>query len=104
MLFQLGRSGEYTDAQFPRTILRASLDKKKLRDQEASYLQQIEREQQRSDELLHAISPDGAVRELKFTNEVQPRRYDDVAVMFCDIVSLTAYCEQNPPEKVVGVL
>ena len=99
---------DYLSKPFNATLLKArvgaSLDKKKLRDQEASYLQQIEREQQRSDELLHAISPVGAVRELKFTNEVQPRRYDDVAVMFCDIVSLTAYCEQNPPEKVVGVL
>ncbi|MGZ0246782.1 MAG: adenylate/guanylate cyclase domain-containing protein [Alphaproteobacteria bacterium] len=99
---------DYLSKPFNATLLKArvgaSLDKKKLRDQEASYLERIEREQQRSDELLHAILPEGAVRELKSTNEVQPRRYDDVAVMFCDIVSFTAYCEQNPPEKVVGEL
>ncbi|MBT3401958.1 MAG: response regulator, partial [Rhodospirillaceae bacterium] len=99
---------DYLSKPFNATLLKArvgaSLDKKKLRDQETSYLAQIESEQRRSDELLHAILPEGAVRELKTTNEVQPRRYDDVAVMFCDIVSFTAYCEQNPPEKVVGEL
>lgn len=99
---------DYLPKPFNATLLGArvgaSLDKKKLRDQEATYLARIEREQQRGDELLHAILPEAAVRELKATNEVRPRRYDDVAVLFCDIVSFTAYCEQHPPEKVVGEL
>ena len=76
----------------------------KLRDQEAVYLERLEAEQKRSDELLHAILPEGAVSELKATNAVQPRRYDDVAVLFCDIVGFTAYCDQTPPEKVVTEL
>ncbi len=45
--------------------------------------------------------PPGAVRELKATNEVRPRRYNEVAVLFCDIVGFTPYCDENPPEKVV---
>ncbi len=49
----------------------------------------------------YAILPAGAVRELKATNEVRPRRYNEVAVLFCDIVGFTAYCDENPPEKVV---
>ena len=35
---------------------------------------------------------------------VQPRRFEDVAVLFCDIVGFTAYCDRNPPEKVVAEL
>ncbi len=48
--------------------------------------------------------PPGAVRELKATNAVRPRRYDEVAILFCDVVGFTPYCDENPPEKVVDHL
>ncbi|HYM30988.1 MAG TPA: adenylate/guanylate cyclase domain-containing protein [Candidatus Cybelea sp.] len=82
----------------------ASLEKKRFRDQELSYISEIERERRRSDELLHAILPSGAVKELKSTNSVKPRRYENVAVLFCDIVDFTAYCDRNDPERVVADL
>ena len=60
---------DYLTKPFNATLLRArvgaSLEKKALRDQEVVYLEQLEREQKRSDELLHAILPEGAVAELK---------------------------------------
>ncbi|MGK9165741.1 response regulator [Inquilinus limosus] len=99
---------DYLPKPFNPTLLRArvgaSLDKKRLRDQEAAYLDQIEREKERSDRLLRAILPPGAISELKATDKVTPRRYDDVAVLFCDIVDFTAYCDRNPPEQVVAEL
>ncbi len=79
----------------------ASLEKKRFGDQERTYIAEIERERQRADALLHAILPAGAVTELKTTDEVKPRRYENVAVLFCDIVDFTAYCERNEPERVV---
>ncbi|MFQ5974018.1 MAG: adenylate/guanylate cyclase domain-containing protein, partial [Alphaproteobacteria bacterium] len=82
----------------------ASLEKKRLSDQELVYRKQLEAEKRRADELLNAILPAGAVRELKATNEVRPRRYEDVAVLFCDIVAFTPYCDKNPPEQVVSEL
>jgi adenylate cyclase len=87
-----------------RARIAACLEKKKLRDQEAIYTQQIESERRRADELLYAMLPPGAVRELKATNKVRPRRYDEVAVLFCDIVGFTPYCDRNPPEKAVAEL
>lgn len=99
---------DYLPKPFNATLLKArvgaSLEKKRLRDQEAEYLDQLEVEQARSDRLLHAILPPVAVQELKATDTVQPRRYEDVAVLFCDIVGFTAYCDQTPPETVVGQL
>lgn len=104
---QLGAE-DYLPKPFNGTLLRARvgacLEKKKLRDQEAVYLERLEAEQKRSDELLHAILPEGAVSELKATNAVQPRRYEDVAVLFCDIVGFTRYCDGQPAEKVVSEL
>ena len=79
----------------------ASLEKKRLHDQEATYLKQIEEEKKRADDLLHATLPAAAVHELKATNEVRPRRFEDVAVLFCDVVGFTGYCEKHTPEDVV---
>lgn len=99
---------DYLPKPFNATLLRARvgacLEKKKLRDQEASYLERLAAESKRADDLLHALLPPGAVRELKATNEVKPRRYEGVAVLFCDVVGFTRYCDQHPPEQVVSEL
>src|SRR5206468_10923220 len=47
---------------------------------------QLAREKARADELLHVILPDRIVVELKATNAVRPRRLDNVAVLFGDLV------------------
>ena len=54
--------------------------------------------------LLHAILPHGAVHELRASNEIKPRRYDNIAILFCDIVGFTSYCDSHPPEHVVAEL
>lgn len=79
----------------------ACLEKKRLRDRESVYLKQIEVEKKRADDLLHATLPTAAVHELKATNAVQPRRFEDVAVLFCDVVGFTGYCDKHSPEEVV---
>ncbi len=99
---------DYLPKPFNATLLKArieaSLDRKKLRDREVAHLAAIEAARARSDELLHAILPAGAVAELKETDRVEPRRHDDVAVLFCDIVGFTSYCDRNTPERVVDEL
>jgi adenylate cyclase len=99
---------DYLPKPFNPVLLKArigaSWEKRRLRVQEEAYTRMIETEQRRSDELLHAVLPPGAIRELKATNEVKPRRYEGVAVLFCDIVEFTAYCDRNAPEQVVAEL
>ena len=87
-----------------RARLEASLEKKLLRDREVTYLKRIELEKKRADDLLHVILPDAIVEELKATNRVAPRHYDDVAVLFCDVVGFTPYCSGRPPEEIVAYL
>lgn len=87
-----------------RARVGACLERKRLHDQESLYLEQIEGERRRSEELLGAILPYAAARELKTRGEVEPRRFDNVAVLFCDIVGFTAYCDKHPPEEVVAHL
>jgi adenylate cyclase len=96
---------DFLPKPFNRVILRARvgacLERKRLHDRETAYLKEIERQRERADRLLHAILPAPAVAELAEAERVKPRRYEDVAVLFADIVGFTAYCEAHPPETVV---
>jgi class 3 adenylate cyclase/CHASE3 domain sensor protein len=56
------------------------------------------------DRLLNAILPAPAVLELTTTDEVRPRRYEDVVVLFADVVDFTRYCDEHPPEEAVANL
>jgi class 3 adenylate cyclase len=92
------------NAAILRARIRASIEKKRLRDKESEYLKQIEVEKKRADDLLHATLPAAAVHELKSTNSVRPRHFEDVAVLFCDVVNFTTYCDENSAETVVSHL
>ncbi len=85
---------EFVRKPFNPTFLRArvsaSLEKKRLLDQQASYVNQVKAEKKRGDELLSVILPSAAANELKTHGKVQPKRFDNVALLFCDIVGFTA--------------
>ncbi len=99
---------DYLPKPFDPTVLNArvtaSLEKRRLRKEQAAYVALVERERERADRLLSAMVPTGAVAELKAHDTVVPRRYDDVAVLFCDIVGFTSFCDRTPPEQVVSGL
>jgi class 3 adenylate cyclase/CheY-like chemotaxis protein len=89
---------------FLRARIGAVLEKKRLRDSEVSCLRQIQDEKQRSEKLLHIILPQDVADELKATNRVQPRRFENAGVLFCDIVGFTSYCDRHPPEEILTQL
>jgi class 3 adenylate cyclase len=99
---------DYLSKPFNPVILRArisaSLEKHRLRKLEAARLAQILQEQQKADGLLNVILPAAAARELKSSGVVAPRRHEQVAVLFCDIVGFTAYCDRHRAEDVVARL
>ncbi len=87
-----------------RARVRACLDKKRLHDQELSYLSEIDHQRRRAEALLHAILPSQAVDELERSQTVTPRRHEDVVVFFADIVGFTAYCDLLAQEEIVANL
>jgi len=82
----------------------ASLERKRMHDREREHLAEIEFQRKRADELLHAMLPAPAIDELKTHQRIAPRRYDNVAVLFADVIGFTSYCDQNTPEEVVAHL
>ncbi|MGA2863016.1 MAG: adenylate/guanylate cyclase domain-containing protein [Verrucomicrobiota bacterium] len=87
-----------------RARITACLEKQRLREQEALFLRRIQQEKQRADELLHIILPRDVVTELKATGAVKARRFENVGVLFCDIVGFAAYSDRRPPEDIVAQL
>ena len=99
---------DYLPKPFNPTLLRsrveACLEKKRLRDRETAYLERPESEKERSGVPLRAVLPAGAVQEFEETGAVKPRRFEDVAVLCCDVAGFAGYCDEHPPEQAVGEL
>lgn len=87
-----------------RARIGACLEKKRLRDREAQHLDEIQRGKERVDELLQVILPRQVVPELIGSGTVRPRRVENVAVLFADLVGFTSYCGRHTPEQVVDRL
>ena len=96
---------DYLPKPFDPILLRAriaaSLEKKQWHDLERIYREQIESEKKRADELLQVILPEPIIDELKATNQFKPRHFDNVAIMFTDVVGFTPYSESHSPRHVV---
>jgi|RhiMethySRZTD1v2_1073278.scaffolds.fasta_scaffold297874_2 adenylate cyclase len=99
---------DYVQKPFNADLLRArvesALERKRLRDQEGLFVEQLREEKARVNELLHSLLPKSVISDLKAKGRPQARRHEDVAVLFCDVVGFTEYCDRNPPERVVGEL
>jgi adenylate cyclase len=77
---------DYLPKPFEPLLLKARvsacLDRKRLHDQEARHLAEIERQRARARWLLHAVLPAPAVAELEATERVRPRRFEEVVIFY----------------------
>ena len=99
---------DYLTKPFNPVLLKARVDncieKARYKAQEAAHLARIESEKRRADEVLTTVLPRSIARALKLNSRLAPQRYEDVAVLFCDVVGFTAYSEKHPPETVFAEL
>ena len=78
----------------------AHLQLKLLRDQERIYLQQIEEEKARSEQLLLNILPKSIAERLKEGETTIADSFNDVSVLFADISGFTRLSTQVPPDEI----
>ena len=64
----------------------------------------LKKKRKKTNDLLHSVLPKGTVGEIKSASNTGPKRYDNVAILICDLVGFTPFCEQNSPERVVDTL
>ena len=70
----------------------------------ATQKKKIQKEQQKSDNLLLNILPALTAKELKEKGTSTPRKYDSTTVLFADFVNFTGLSANMPPEKLVQEL
>jgi adenylate cyclase len=99
---------DYLTKPFNPTLLKArlnaSLEKKRLRDQEQAYFKQLQEEQERSERLLLNILPKTIADKLKQEHRIIADNFDNVTVMFADIVDFTSLSIQLQPKALVKFL
>ena len=98
--FEVG-AVDYIHKPFSGPIVLARV-KTQLALQEA--LSEAHEAREQADQLLHALLPKKAADEIRSIGTVIPRRYENVAVLFCDVINFTSYCDVNEPEDVVSRL
>jgi len=82
----------------------ACLEKKRLRDQEQAYMRQLKAEREKSDRLLLNILPAPIAARLKQSQGIIAEQFDDVTVLFADIVDFTLLSARVTPTELVGLL
>ena len=96
---------EYLPKSFNPALLRArlaaSLEKKRLRDRERHYLDQIRMERERSERLLLDVLPNAIVERLKKGEKTIADDVDEVTVLFCDVVGFTEFSARLNAVEVV---
>ncbi len=84
--------------------VRSSLERKRLRDWELSYLRQLQQQEAQSEELISSILPEAIARRLKRGDRLIADQFDDVSVLFADIVGFTSRAKATSPEELVAEL
>ncbi len=99
---------DYVPKPFNPVILRAritaSLEKKRLRDQEQAFLAQLQMERTKSDRLLLNVLPRAIAERLKAGHRTIVDSFIDSTVVFVDIVGFTRIAARQSPQRTVQLL
>ena len=99
---------DYVPKPFNPVILRAritaSLEKKRLRDQEQAYLDQLQAERAKSERLLLNVLPKAIAERLKAGQRTIVDSFIDSTVLFADIVGFTRIASRQSPHRTVQLL
>lgn len=87
-----------------RSRIGAALEKKRLRDFEQIYLRQLEEERTRSERLLLNVLPQPIAERLKNGESSVVNSFDEITVMFADLVGFTSLSTRIPPTRLVHLL
>jgi len=99
---------DYVPKPFNPVILKArmgaSLDKKRLRDQERAYLAQLQTERAKSERLLLNVLPKAIGDRLKAGEQTIVDAVPEATVLFADIVGFTRIAASFTPARTVSLL
>ena len=99
---------DFLPKPFDATLLRARingcLERKRLRDREKVFTEQLRREKEKSEVLLLNVLPKPIVARLQRGEEVIADRVPDATILFADLVGFTQLSARLPATRLVGLL
>jgi len=99
---------DYVPKPFNTVILHArinaSLEKKRLRDQEQAYLAELQAERANSDRLLLNVLPKAVADRLKQGERTIVDSFREATVVFADLVGFTSFSANTAPSRTVQLL
>jgi len=99
---------DYLPKPFNPVLLRArvetSLEKKRLRDREQAYLEQLRVERAKSERLLLNVLPAPIAERLKEQEGVIAESFEEATILFADVVGFTQMSARVTPEELVHLL
>lgn len=99
---------DYLIKPFNRVLLRArisaTLEKKRLRDQEKAFTELLKSEREKSENLLLSIFPAMIAERLKQEQHTIADSYPEATVLFADIVDFTRSTASMTPAEIVDLL
>ena len=84
--------------------INSCIEKKWAIFQQNLYLERLTFERQRYEKLLKAVFPLKIVEELTKSGKIQPSFYNNVAILFADIVGFTTFCDNHEPDIIFSYL
>jgi adenylate cyclase len=87
-----------------RARINASLEKKRLRDREQAVLEELRVERDKSEALLANILPRTIIARMREGETEIADRFNEVSILFADLVGFTTLATQYPPSRVVELL
>ena len=99
---------DYIQKPFEQAILDARIsnciEKKQLRDKEKDLIIELEKEREKSDNLLFNILPKEIADRLKLGETNIANKHHDLTIIFADIVKFTPQAKDMNPEDIVSTL
>ena len=92
------------DAVLLRARINSCLERKRLRDREKVFTEQLRREKEKSEVLLLNVLPKPIVARLQGGEEVIADRVSDATILFADLVGFTQLSARLPATRLVGLL
>jgi adenylate cyclase len=84
--------------------IKGSMEKKRLRDQERAYLEQLRIEREKSERMILNILPESIAVRLRQGESTIADSFAEATVMFADIENFTGLSSETPPAEIVDLL
>lgn len=82
----------------------ATLERKRLRDREQAFIDQLQMEKKKSDSLLLNILPASIVERMRRGELAIADRFPDVSILFSDLVGFTDLAGHSSPARIIDIL